>query len=34
MIKEAGGVDNNAARPAIVVVEHWLEQLKTRVAPR
>ena len=31
MIKEGGGTDQTAASPQIIVVQHWVEQLKRLV---
>jgi hypothetical protein len=34
MIKESGGTDDAAARPSIVVVQNWVEELKRFVSRR
>jgi hypothetical protein len=34
MIKEGGGTDQTAAPPSLVVVQHWLEELKRLVPTR
>ena len=34
MIKEGGGADQTAAPPSLVVVQHWLEELKRLVPTR
>jgi hypothetical protein len=34
MIKEGGGADETAAPPSLIVVQHWLEELKRLVPPR
>jgi hypothetical protein len=31
MIKEGGGADQTAAPPQIIVVQHWIEELKRLV---
>jgi hypothetical protein len=34
MIKEGGGTDQTAASPQIIVVQHWIEELKRLVPAR
>ena len=34
MIKESGGADQTAAPPQLIVVQHWIEELKRLVPTR